>query len=224
MARDHIDTQKSKSCKNCCQPASRSIESLKETNHCSAVVGAKYELLTDKRVLKLTKEDNAFANFFEELADPHQVDGLSQNFPIGKCWQQNTLLTPDADAFNFFRGNPAAYNQVDEANNGLILMDSYGSISPLLQGPESAFAYGSRSQHTPPEAVSYARSFLESDRLDSSAPFCFTYNQPHRKPPKVVGGRYLLGETIGRGSYGKVSASTPLCIHPAIHVFSIASD
>ncbi|VDL89246.1 unnamed protein product [Schistocephalus solidus] len=146
----------------------------------------------------------AFANFFEELADPHQLEGLSQNFPIGKCWQQNTLLTPDADAFNFFRFNPAAYNQADEANNSLILMDSYGSISPLLQRPESSFVYAGRSQHTPPEAIPYAGSFLESDRLDSSVPFCFTYNQPHRKPPKVVGGRYLLGETIGRGSYGKV--------------------
>ncbi|BHF83487.1 Serine/threonine-protein kinase stk11 [Sparganum proliferum] len=146
----------------------------------------------------------AFANFFEELADPHQIDGLSQNVPVGKYWQQNMLLTPDADAFNFLRFNPAAYNQADEANNGLILMDSHGSLSPLSQRPDSSFACAGRSQQTPPGAVPYARSFLESEMLDSSVPFCFTYNQPHRKAPKVVGGRYLLGETIGRGSYGKV--------------------
>lgn len=28
--------------------------------------------------------------------------------------------------------------------------------------------------------------------------------QVYRKPPKILAGRYLLGGTIGRGSYGKV--------------------
>ncbi|VEL15170.1 unnamed protein product [Protopolystoma xenopodis] len=34
---------------------------------------------------------------------------------------------------------------------------------------------------------------------------CFAaFSGQRRKPPKVIAGRYLLGETIGRGSYGKV--------------------
>lgn len=58
-----------------------------------------------------------------------------------------------------------------------------------------------RSEGEMGEGGPYCRSYDPHDAF----PIVSHHQQPiYRKPAKMLAGRYLLGETIGRGSYGKV--------------------
>ncbi|VDK41472.1 unnamed protein product [Taenia asiatica] len=144
----------------------------------------------------------AFANFFEEFEK--ESDGMSQASQVSKGWQQAMRDSFDQDSNRVAYDPVEFYNQhnftdsyLHDADPDLVYMDRYGGLSqsvvPQSFYSESASGLGNGSSVGP---APFSSGFSLSCRGGA--------RQMYRKPPKILAGRYLLGGTIGRGSYGKV--------------------
>ncbi|KAA3672994.1 uncharacterized protein DEA37_0004401 [Paragonimus westermani] len=169
-----------------------------------------------------------FANFFEELAEPHAPELFVHNSPFTPSGD-GTEDGPehyDYDIYNLGTTPPENYANPMQAFYGrhaddddLKILSQYKQFvtrSNNNSSPLSPHCYGAPAHDqstwegnavascsqpvTVPEFTMHGE--LNSDMCISYAQRC--------KPPKVLAGRFLLGDTIGRGSYGKVKDAVDL--------------
>ncbi|CAH8655105.1 unnamed protein product [Dicrocoelium dendriticum] len=160
-----------------------------------------------------------FANFFEELAGP-QNSGITACDPASSIVPDGNLTyNPDGFPHEYFHVGdslcpsiPNAFYVPYEEDNDITILDQYkrftdrsrgaSSLHPYLYGissPEQSSPWGGAAVLPSPQPVDlsdYVHGELGSD-------MCIAYSQ-RCKPPKVLAKRFLLGETVGRGSYGKL--------------------
>ncbi|CDS36552.1 serine:threonine protein kinase 11 [Echinococcus multilocularis] len=148
-----------------------------------------------------TSRGRAFANFFEEFEK--ESDGMSQTSQVNRGWQQAMRDSFDqersraaCDSVEFCNQHSFTESYLHDADPDLVYMDRYGGLSHSLVPhsfySESASGLGNSSSAGAPPFSAFSLS-----RRGVAHRMC-------RKPPKVLAGRYLLGGTIGCGSYGKV--------------------
>ncbi|CAH8655121.1 unnamed protein product [Dicrocoelium dendriticum] len=166
-----------------------------------------------------------FANFFEELAGP-QNSGITACDPASSIVPDGNLTyNPDGFPHEYFHVGdslcpsiPNAFYVPYEEDNDITILDQYkrftdrsrgaSSLHPYLYGissPEQSSPWGGAAVLPSPQPVDlsdYVHGELGSD-------MCIAYSQ-RCKPPKVLAKRFLLGETVGRGSYGKVKDAIDL--------------
>ncbi|KAM7534283.1 hypothetical protein Aperf_G00000108874 [Anoplocephala perfoliata] len=155
------------------------------------------------------QRSRAFAKFFEEFEK--ESDGISQTSQLGRDQLQAMQGSFDQEGGNQISDSSGLFNNqnvvdpyLTDADNDLLFMDRYGGLSqsfhPQSYYPERSSG-GIRGNGSIGEASAGILSpfTISGHRIGASAT-----PQVYRKPPKILAGRYLLGGTIGHGSYGKV--------------------
>ncbi|KAG5441320.1 Serine/threonine-protein kinase stk11 [Clonorchis sinensis] len=168
-----------------------------------------------------------FANFFEEMAGPGTTDALTNQTQCNskepnKSARFEAPFTKEECENDFFalsdHGYPMQAFYDNLADNDLDILDQY-----------KHFVDRSRENSTPIEPYCCAAPSMDQPSWDADpntpsmrpggitgymhgelgSDMCISYVQ-RCKPPKVLAKRFLLGETIGRGSYGKVKDAVDL--------------
>lgn len=165
-----------------------------------------------------------FANFFEEMAGPYN-HGVTCD-PASSIAADDTLAF-DHDSFppaflhcsgSVYTSKPNAFYVPFGEDSDLNILDQYKSFANRNRGastPLQPYSYGvSSPEQSPWEGAAVLPSAQPVDLSDYmhgelGSNICIAYSQ-RCKPPKVLARRFLLGETIGRGSYGKVKDAIDL--------------
>uniref|UniRef100_A0A3Q0KL97 non-specific serine/threonine protein kinase n=1 Tax=Schistosoma mansoni TaxID=6183 RepID=A0A3Q0KL97_SCHMA len=162
-----------------------------------------------------------FANFFEEMAEPlsYQSSNLMDERQSTKCKQDcrtqtrsnevnegsSSMLRDEISPMEAFYGDNAD-DDLKILERYRMLVNSYSDSKPC-RNDESQLRQLSHDDTLKRGGLPYG--VTEYNPTDLSSQLCMSYI--HRsKPPKVLANRFLLGSTIGRGSYGKVKDSIDL--------------
>ncbi|VDO89883.1 unnamed protein product [Schistosoma mattheei] len=156
-----------------------------------------------------------FANFFEEMAEPlsYQSSNLiderqstisTEDFKIQTQSNEvkegsSPMLRDEISPMEAFYGDNAD-DDLKILERYRLLVNSYSDSKPC-QDDESQLRQLSHDNTLKRGGLPHG--VTEYNPTDLSSPLCMSYI--HRsKPSKVLANRFLLGSTIGRGSYGKV--------------------
>ncbi|CAL8081261.1 unnamed protein product [Calicophoron daubneyi] len=162
-----------------------------------------------------------FANFFKEMAAPHNQDpSVTYDLAEEKRSPYLDFEVPHAVPSNYNRDmiseeNPLQAFYENEGNDeDLAILNQYKVFINRNQDDEvPSILYDCEPEHQIwdqfPAKCSLHSNIQEDRPNDLSSNMCISYAQRY-KPPKVLANRYLLGETIGRGSYGKVKDAIDL--------------
>ncbi|TNN16083.1 Serine/threonine-protein kinase STK11 [Schistosoma japonicum] len=161
-----------------------------------------------------------FANFFEEMAEPisfqsseltneSHINSSKQNLKIQQQTKEvkgnNSLLRDEICPMEAFYG--------DNSDDDLKILERYRMLVNSYSDDKSYQEDECQLKHSSLDDTlkrsTLPHSVNEYDPNDLSSQLCISYI--HRsKPPKVLANRFLLGSTIGRGSYGKVKDAIDL--------------
>ncbi|KAK4467889.1 hypothetical protein MN116_008500 [Schistosoma mekongi] len=161
-----------------------------------------------------------FANFFEEMAEPisfqssnltneSHINSSKQNYKLHQQTKEvkgnNSLLRDEVCPMEAFYGDNSD-DDLKILERYRMLVNSYSDDKPYQEDEcqlKHSFHDDTLKRSTLPHSVH------EYNPNDLSSQLCISYI--HRsKPPKVLANRFLLGSTIGRGSYGKVKDAIDL--------------
>ncbi|CAH8866579.1 unnamed protein product [Trichobilharzia szidati] len=162
-----------------------------------------------------------FANFFEEMAEPLSLQSSNPNDDsLANTLENDCRLQEQMSEAEEI--NPCFHDELspmqafygDNSDDDLKILERYRML--INQNVDFKTCYGDESQlgrSTNDNAIkcgSLPRGVVtEYNPTDLSSQLCISYI--HRsKPPKILANRFLLGSTIGRGSYGKVKDAIDL--------------